>query len=808
MENDGVLVANKKIFGGILLLSMSTLMYEVILTRIFSVTMYYHFAFMAISIALFGMSLGALFVYIFPGIFKVEKTINHLKIGAYLFGNLIIISYLVHIFIPIIFDGGVWQFITLGLTYLCFLLPFTFSGICISLALTRFPKQIGQLYACDLTGAAIGALVTILLLNFLGAPIAILITGLISVLASPLFGSSTGKNFKEKYFISGVFIFILICLGLVLQNFNISPLSPTMVKGYLAPRYLYDEWNAFSRVTVNDTGLSKPFGWGFGQKYNNGTKINQLFLRIDAAAGTPITNFDGNLDKLDFLKHDVVNVVLYLRPQASELIIGGGGGRDILSALVFKQKAITSVEINGNILKALNKKFGDYSGHLDRFQNVSFVHDEARSWLVRSNNKYDIIQLSLIDSWAATTAGAFTLSENSLYTIEGWNIFLNHLKPNGILTVSRWYSKSFPGEAYRLVTLAGASLRSFGINDPRNHIILLRNLQTISDSKNPDGVGTILVSREKFSDSDIVAIKQVATNEGFDIVLSPEQALDDNFKKLLSDQNTNQFLASLPIDVSPPTDDKPFFFQMLRIRDAFMGKSFDQGNNTFNLNALKILVYLLEIIITLIILILFVPLIFFKRQQSWRGSRRFMVFFISIGLGFMLIEISQMQRFIILLGQPTYSLAVSLTGLLAGSGLGSFAAHKLNNLNKKNLFIAVGLSLLLIIFIFGQLTPGIIDHYQYSSLAARVLVALLIFLPLGFFMGTAFPIGMHLVKMKKITSDLAPWLWALNGAASVLASVLAVIIAISQGISLTYWLGFICYLVAIASLLFILMKKK
>lgn len=808
MENNGAIVANKKIFGGILLLSMSTLMYEVLLTRVFSVTMYYHFAFMAISIALFGMSLGALFVYIFPKKFKVEKTINHLGIGAFLFGNLIIVSYLFHISIPVVFDGGIWQFITLSLTYLCFLLPFTFSGICISLALTRFPKQIGKLYACDLIGAAMGALVTILLLNFLGAPIAILVSGLISVLASLLFGFNTGKKFKKVSLAFAVGIFILISLSVVLQNFNIQPLSPVMVKGYLAPRYLYDEWNAFSRVTVNNIGLSKPFGWGFGQKYNNDTKINQLFLRIDAAAGTPITNFDGNLDKLDFLRHDIVNAVHYLRPQATELIIGGGGGRDILSALVFEQKAITSVEINGNILKALNEKFGDFSGHLDRYQNVKFVHDEARSWLVRSNNKYDIIQLSLIDSWAATTAGAFTLSENSLYTVEGWNIFLNHLKPNGILTVSRWYSKSFPGEAYRLVTLAGASLRSFGINDPRNHIILLRNLQTVSDNQNPDGVGTILVSREKFSDSDLAAIKQISANDGFDIVLSPEQTLDDNFKKLLSDQNTDQFLASLPIDVSPPTDDKPFFFQMLRIRDAFMGKGFDQGNNTFNLNALKILVYLLEIIIILTILILLVPLIFFHRQQSWRGSRRFMVFFISIGLGFMLIEISQMQRFIILLGQPTYSLAVSLTGLLAGSGLGSFVAHKFNNLNKKNLFIAAGLSLLLIIFIFGHLTPEIINHYQFSSLAVRILVALSIFLPLGFFMGTAFPIGMHLVKMKNVTSDLAPWLWALNGAASVLASVLAVIIAISQGISITYWLGFICYLVAIASLLFILMKNK
>ena len=223
------------------------------------------------------------------------------------------------------------------------------------------------------------------------------------------------------------------------------------MKGYDAPRYLYDEWNSFSRVTVEDRGLSPPFGWGFGSNYKSDKQIEQLFIRIDADAGTPITRFDGSLENLDFLRNDVVNSVHYIRPHADELIIGSGGGRDILSALVFNQKSVTALEVNGNINRALNQNFGDFSGHLDRYPNIQFVNDEARSWLAKSRSTYDIIQMPLADTWAATAAGAFSLSENSLYTVEGWRVILKHLNSRGVFTVSRWYYKDFHGELYRLV---------------------------------------------------------------------------------------------------------------------------------------------------------------------------------------------------------------------------------------------------------------------------------------------------------------------------------------------------------------------
>src|SRR5262249_14175580 len=246
-----------------------------------------------------------------------------------------------------------------------------------------------------------------------------------------------------------------------------------------------------------------PDGWGISSVYPSAQRlVRQLELGVDAGAGTILTAFHGDFKDVAFLKSDVTHMVHYIPPNSPVLVVGAGGGRDVLSALTFNQKSVVAVEINEDTINAVNERFGAFTGYLDRDHRVRFVNDEARSYIARQTDHYDIIQVSLIDTWVATTAGAFVFTENSLYTTEAWTTFLNRLTPNGLLTFSRWYFRDRPGEMYRLTSLATASLKNMGVANPRDHIMIVRRMFGASEDS-PHGIGTILVSKQPFSAQDI-----------------------------------------------------------------------------------------------------------------------------------------------------------------------------------------------------------------------------------------------------------------------------------------------------------------
>lgn len=265
----------------------------------------------------------------------------------------------------------------------------------------------------------------------------------------------------------------------------------------------------------------------------------------------------------------------------------------MLSALAFDQKSVVGVEINGDILDTVNGRYGDFTGHLDRHPKVRFVHDEARSYVARVSDRFDIIQVSLIDTWAATAAGAFVLSENSLYTVEAWRVFLDHLKPNGVLTFSRWFRPQ-PAEMQRLTALAAAALRGFGVRDPRRHIVIVRWVSP-PGAERPEGVGTMLVGRDPFTRQDLAAINAVAERMNFELVLSPEQSIDPSFGRIASAKPDDPFLAEFPVNISAPTDDSPFYFHMLRARDLFNWGMWGRQDLEFNTKAVFVLGVLLAV---------------------------------------------------------------------------------------------------------------------------------------------------------------------------------------------------------------------
>ena len=793
--------APRSVYVGLFLLTLATIVYEIALTRIFSVTMWYHFAFVAISVAMFGMTVGALIVYLRRGWFHAEQLSYALGANALLFGVTIVLSLLTQLAVPFAVSMSLLGVYTVVLTYVVVAIPFVFSGVCVTLTLTRFPRQLPTLYGVDLLGAAIGCGLVILALDATDGPTTVVATALIACSAAAVFFTATRRVGLR----AGSLVAVAVLAAFVAANSlrileQASLLRVEWVKGAHEPRPLFEKWNSFSRVTVSGdpTVLSLPKGWGLSDAYPRDRGVHQLALLIDASAGTVLTGFDGRLETVEHLKYDVTNVPYWLRRNARVLVVGAGGGRDVLSALAFGQREVVGVEMNEAILDVVNLHFGAFTGHLDRDPRVKFVNDEARSYIARQRTAFDILQISLIDTWAATGAGAYVLSEHSLYTTEAWRLFLDRLTPRGLLSVSRYYFDPRPDEIYRTTALAVNALAQRGVTRPRDHMAVIRHATGADGQRAPLGVATLLVSPMPLSNADVDMLERMAQRLRFDIVLSPRHAATPEFEVLGSGQGLASLYARFPVNIAPPTDDSPFFFHTLRLSDIFDGALWRAtlGGEASNVDAVWVLGVLLLTVVALTVLCILVPLALTTERHVLSGTTPLFVFFAGIGLGFMLIEVSQMQRLIVFLGHPTYGLSVVLFAVLASSGLGSLVVGRVH---AGGVRAAAPLGALVVMLVaFGAATPSVIRTFEAATTPARIAVAIGLLLPIGFLMGMAFPLGMRMATDR--ASALTPWLWGINGATSVCASVIAVAISLHWGIAASFWTGVACYVVATGAL--------
>jgi hypothetical protein len=787
---------------GLFLVALATLMYEILLTRIFSVTMLYHFAFVALSVAMFGLTAGALIVYLAPQWFAggvaPDRLSQRLALAATAFPIALVLSFLITLRIPFRVS---WSWLGLGaiaLTYAVIAVPFVVSGVVICLALTSFPGRVSRLYAADLAGAALGCVLLIAVLDWSDGPTAVLWVAALASLGAIAFAIVAESPTLRVVAVATTIVLSVAAAGhTVLVRRGAGMIRLVYSKGLVEPPPLYEKWNSYSRVRVTgDPERPSPAqGWGLSPTLAP-TLLCQLQLDIDAWAGTVMTRFDGDLRSVEHLKYDVTNIGYYLRPDRDVLVIGAGGGRDVLSALTFGARSVTAVEINKDIIETVNGRFGAFTGHLDRDARVRFVNDEARSFVARSTERYGMIQISLIDTWAATAAGAFVLGENALYTVEAWTTFLGHLADDGLLSVSRWYFRDRPAEMYRTTSIAVEALKAIGVADPRRHIVIVRNMRPANawPPDTPDGVGTILVSRRPFTDGELDTLGRETARLEFDVPFSARVAHDETFTRLTEPAGLGAFLDSYPINIAPSTDDSPFFFNMLRLEDIGRTSLFDFGNLSHNMKAVATLGMLLVTVTVLTACCILLPLWLTRERVHLAGTGPLFLFFIAIGLGFMLIETSQMQRLILSLGHPTYGLSVVLFALLLSSGIGSYLTSGVSEASGGGVRFNRLLALVVVLAAFGLVTPFVARWSQPMTTPVRVLAAVLLLSPAGVMMGMAFPLGMKVASARD--RALTPWLWGLNGAASVLASVLGVCIALTWSISAAFWTGWVCYLVA------------
>ena len=775
--------------AGLGLVAMATLLHEILLTRIFSVLTWYHFAFIAISVAMFGLTVGAILIDVARRFFTPERTRRHLALASLLFALALPLCLVAQIRIP--FSTEPTPAAILGDTVILILsaVPFCLSGVAVALALTRFPEQVGRLYAADLTGAALACVAVIPLLKATDGPTAVLAAAAVAALGAACFAADgERRNLLAPALAVAAGLAGFTGVHALLVRAGTPLLRIAAVKGTVETPALYERWNSYSRIRVRAAPTAAPLGWGLSPAFPLRRPVRQLILDIDGGASTVLTEYHGRPEEVEHLRWDITGMSHAVRPGGRVLVIGAGGGRDILTALVYGQPEVVGVEVNEEILRAVTVAFGDFTGHLDRDPRVRLVNDEARSHIARRRDRFDIIQASLVDTSAATAAGAFAFTENSLYTLDAWRIFLGRLRPGGVLAFSWFHSADRPAEMYRLTALAAAALRDRGIADTRRHIMLARQRPT------GHSVGTLLVSPDPFTEEDVSRLREWTEPRRFQIVLAPGVSADPVFAALAAGTAGPLVAGDPPLRVDPPTDDAPFFFNMLRLRDALVPRVAAQGAVSGNQKAVTMLCGLLLAAALAAGACLAVPVVRAARRPDRRPAVPALLFFAALGLGFMLIEIAQLQRLILLLGHPTYGLAVVLFALLLAGGAGSLSVRDLPATQVgRAARVRMG-ALLAVILVVGFATPYAIRGLEGAPFAARVTGAVALLLPLGFFMGTAFPLGMRLTGAR--FPALTPWFWAVNGATSVWATVLATSLALAFGISASYWCGAGAYVAA------------
>jgi hypothetical protein len=750
------------LFAGIFLIALSGLVLEVSITRIFSAAIWYHFAFVAVSVALVGLGASGL---------VVQHRVKKLK-GKWAENLTIYSAWGIAIFIPItlfVMHALASQVIYLPLFMILFSVPFFLVGIIISAAFNAFASVAGRLYAADLIGASVGALLVVLFLVLTGGEGATLIVGLIAAIGGTIF-SRIAKNTK-KTVVSLMFVAFalsLIILNHATQIFAI-PTDPTAQKDL--PIYLREhpgseivktEWNSFSRIDVVEGGAG---GEGL---------VAKVF--IDGGAGTNIISWDGKTESRQELSTWMQYLPFKMMQDPKVLVIGSGGGRDVVASLVSGSKDVTSVEINPIIYETV-KSYGDRAGNVYSHEYVRSYVDEGRSFITRSSEKYDIVYVPFVDTWASVSSGGLSVSENFLYTLQGFQQYYDHLTDTGKIVTVRWLI-----DAPRFISTYAKLLEQNGIPQDQldRHLIMVT-----SDSYTQDpSVTMVIFSKSPFTDEEIRFFSQSFSQYGYKPILVPGQIMREPYSALLNGQiNLDQFYDMFETKVYPVTDDNPYFL-------------------SFEKPLPGVVEVLLYASVGIVAIFLLVPFAWMKRRReeevgtkkSEIGIATMIPYFAALGMGFILIELALLQKLILLMGNPTMTFALLLFTLLISSGAGSLLSARIAKNNMKNLVFIIGgiagLGILYFLFL-----PPIIYSTIAEPIEAKAAVSIAILAPIGFLMGMPLPTGMRLLKVHR--PDYIPWMWAVNGAFSVLGAVLAIALGIMYGSSLAMILGILIYLIAL-----------
>jgi spermidine synthase len=773
-------IPERTILLGLGLTSFAALLLELALTRLFSVVLFYHFAFLAISIALLGLGAGGVFAYLLKS--RLARFSTRTLAARLCMVNSILVLWVLEVVlrIPVTLTVTGKNFLNLSVLYLTAALPFFLTGLLFSVVFARETWRVSRLYGADLGGGALACLAVVPLLNWIGGPNTILAAAVAMAAAGMVWASSA----MARKVAGGLMVAFV---ALIAANHSSRLIDVIYAKGlFRNPAWVeFARWNALSRVEVDRQGQGKA-------------------IVIDADASTYIMNCDlanwhGSRWEQDLMSAPpaLANV---LRPQGEFAIIGPGGGVDVLRAVANGSPSVTGIEINPIIANTIMRgRYADYALHLYERPEVHIHVTDGRSYLRSTPQQFDVVQMTLVDTWASTAAGAFALSENNLYTVNAFREYFQHLKPDGLIAITRWEFRQ-PREALRVVAVAMEALHNLGVENPaRNFIVASQG------PLNEDGIPVVVLAKK----TAFTAEEESAVENHFDrygdlhpLYLPSEpsgQAGRNPFAELIASNDPYGFARSYAYNVAPVTDDAPFFFFTLKAGQILGEQGLRQGIDwKVNLGVL-VLLLVLAISLTAVLAFLILPL----ALQTGRQSPLPLLYFVAVGLGYILVEIAFIQRFVLFLGHPTYALTVVIFLLMLSSGAGSLTSRRWlprTEMAWMPLFLVIGALVADVFFLPHVLASWVGLKFEYRLVVSGVLLA-----PLGFVMGMPFPTGLRALANAVLdvpsgatsADNAVEWAWAMNAAASVLGSVLAMVIAIQFGLNATLSCGVAAYLLAL-----------
>jgi hypothetical protein len=777
---------------GLAILAGSVLAAQIAVSRLFAATLGYYYAFMLISLAMLGLATGALVVQQRVSRIEPQRVATRAAVLSLFAGAAQCVGTLIALWVytaarpPHLFLG-------LAAVFLCFFPFFLLAGLAVSLVLCHARERFHRAYAADLTGAAVGSLAAVLALG-LASPV---IVSLAFVSVLPLIAAlvfPTGPTHRSIKFASIALIALLFTgSGLVALVPRLA--DPPHIRFLSHPRLLV-EWNAFSSVTVF---RSTFFTWALSDRYS-GHEFPMNELDIDGFGGTQIVQFDGRSESLasyEYLDYDLTFLGQLLVPPAGrQLIIGPGGGVDILQAVRRKRHDVTAVEINPVVARVVNDRMANFSGSPYRLPGVRVFIENGRTFIKRSAGKWDLISLTWVDAGGSATALA--ASENYLYTVEAYQEFLNHLSPDGYLAFMRglgFLAIEYPADTLRGVSVAVEALVKLGATNPGDHIVIAG---TRSQFYRRRPMCYVLVKRSPFTQPELLDIRDYLSKLAFEPLWLPGGQPDPRsisrpflevartLHAILASRDRPTVYRNAFWDIWPTTDDQPFYF-------AERG-----GPNRLTGEGIKLLLRCCVLLIALAVCFIGFPLYTASQQVGEVGlaGAAFLVYCGLLGTAFMLVEIELFQVFALVLGSPTYALATVLVSLLVFGGTGALTAQRLSSASRATWLLSFG-ALVVLLGLLALERERLQATLVVMPFGARILGTVAIIAPLAFCMGLPMALGMTIMRRRPA---LMMWGWALNGAFSVLSSVAALLLAMHIGIARTFGLGLLCYALAAAAI--------
>lgn len=739
----------------VFLITLSGLVLEVGLTRIYSASIWYHFAFVAISVALLGWGLGGFTVHLLKR--SRRLSMNTAAFVTILYAGAIPLCLWLLVRFPFELDR-------LPLYFLAPLLPFFLAGMALSIVFDLNRASSGSLYFADLGGAALGAVLVTVLLFALGGEAALLAAAIapaiaalcLSLVREPAGLKSGGRAARLGLLPRG--IRLLAMVGVVLAavasfsavkfgTFRVVPGTTKAMRNQMdanpKAHIAQTGWNAYSRIDAVE-GVAPG---------------HCARLYIDSDAWTSIYEWDGRIEHATGLRDSYRALPFRLTPNAETLVIGPGGGADVVSALSSGSRKVTAVELNPLMLKFV-RSYGARAGNIYDRADVETIQSEGRNFISRTNRKFDIIFMGFVDSWASVASGGLSLSENYLYTSEAFRAYYDHLSDNGILVVLRWET-----DIPRLVTNSVATL---GAEAAGKRIVAL--LEEHSAPNEPKQM-LFMLRKRPFTEAETAEISQKWTQAK--AVILPGGTAPELIGDLLSGRKTlAQYETASPRFVSPVWDDSPFYFAIER---------------PFRMPAAIARPLLLWLLAPCIALLLLFAILGRPRHAGLAAYSGSLVYFAALGFGFIAVELALLQNLTLLVGHPIFTLSVLLFTLLAMGGVGSSLSSRVP--------IAVAcVSVAVIGAIEAIALPRIVPMLLPLPLWARIGIAMLLIAPLGLGMGVPFPRGLRETGRGSLPAP--PFYWGLNGVMSVIGSVATVFVALMSGFQAAMLMGCACYVIA------------